>query len=112
MGKLQQFGLLLWKNYLLQRRKVLVTFVELVLPALFALILIFIRLRIDATYVQNVTAWDTFRVDSPYGKWNWVSQQSHGNWSLYYSPNTSAVTAKVMNRVIMNMDKMTRIIGS
>ena len=43
-GKARQFGLLLWKNYVLQKRKKLVTFVEIALPTFFAVILIFIRM--------------------------------------------------------------------
>ncbi|KAL3876097.1 hypothetical protein ACJMK2_033975 [Sinanodonta woodiana] len=46
-NKGRQFLLLLWKNFLVQKRKVLTTIFEIGLPTLFSLILIFIRLRVD-----------------------------------------------------------------
>uniref|UniRef100_A0A8C4X0D4 ATP-binding cassette, sub-family A (ABC1), member 3b n=1 Tax=Eptatretus burgeri TaxID=7764 RepID=A0A8C4X0D4_EPTBU len=63
MAKLQQFGLLLWKNYVLQKRQVLVTIIELALPALFAAILIAIRQRVSFTEYPNSTYYRPLSVD-------------------------------------------------
>ena len=49
----KQFLLLLWKNFLIQRRKVLLTIFEIGLPTFFALILIFIRLRVVGEMKDN-----------------------------------------------------------
>jgi len=86
MGHLAEFKLLLWKNYLLQRRKVLVTFLEIGLPTFFALILIFIRQRIDCTFT-NATSWTEFAVNQRFRNNSWMSS---GPWQIYFTPNTTA----------------------
>ncbi|KAJ8317951.1 hypothetical protein KUTeg_003042 [Tegillarca granosa] len=58
MGRRNQFLLLLWKNYVIQKRKVFVTILEVALPTLFSLILIFIRLRVTGVPVSNGVVWD------------------------------------------------------
>uniref|UniRef100_A0A8C4LDU7 ATP binding cassette subfamily A member 3 n=1 Tax=Equus asinus asinus TaxID=83772 RepID=A0A8C4LDU7_EQUAS len=55
MAVLRQLALLLWKNYTLQKRKVLVTVLELFLPLLFSGILIWLRLKIQSENVPNAT---------------------------------------------------------
>lgn len=50
----RHFGLLLWKNFLIQKRKVLTTVFEIGLPTFFALILIFIRLRVHGEMKENI----------------------------------------------------------
>lgn len=57
MAVLRQLGLLLWKNYTVQRRKVLVTTLELLLPLLFSGILIWLRLKIQSENVPNATTY-------------------------------------------------------
>ncbi|XP_041356253.1 phospholipid-transporting ATPase ABCA3-like [Gigantopelta aegis] len=47
MGFFRQVGLLLWKNLLLQRRKVCVTICEIVVPVSFALLLVVFRMGFD-----------------------------------------------------------------
>jgi len=70
MGRLAQFRLLLWKNYLLQRRKVLVTCFEIGLPTFYALILIFVRLRVQLVEVANSTYWRDFAINETFGGYN------------------------------------------
>ncbi|XP_053784251.1 phospholipid-transporting ATPase ABCA3 [Desmodus rotundus] len=55
MAALRQLALLLWKNYTLQKRKVLVTVLELLLPLLFSGILIWLRLKIQSENVPKAT---------------------------------------------------------
>ena len=63
MGKSARlFRLLLWKNFKLQQRKILVTVVEILLPTLFALILIFIRQRVHAQEQKDGLNFSDFRV--------------------------------------------------
>ncbi|XP_076998257.1 phospholipid-transporting ATPase ABCA3 isoform X2 [Tamandua tetradactyla] len=57
MAALRQLALLLWKNYTLQKRKVLVTVLELFLPLLFSGILIWLRLKIQSENVPNATVY-------------------------------------------------------
>uniref|UniRef100_A0A2K5SFW9 ATP binding cassette subfamily A member 3 n=1 Tax=Cebus imitator TaxID=2715852 RepID=A0A2K5SFW9_CEBIM len=57
MAVLRQLALLLWKNYTLQKRKVLVTVLELFLPLLFSGILIWLRLKIQSENVPNATVY-------------------------------------------------------
>ena len=87
MGRLAQFRLLLWKNYLFQRRKVLVTLIEIGLPTLFALILIFVRMRVESNKIANPTSWTEFAINDKYGTWDWMSE---GPWEIYFTPNSTA----------------------
>ncbi|XP_055881820.1 phospholipid-transporting ATPase ABCA3-like [Biomphalaria glabrata] len=48
MGFFNQLGLLLWKNWLLQKRKLCVTIFEVLLPIGFAILLVLIRLAIKS----------------------------------------------------------------
>ncbi|CAH6786680.1 Abca3 [Phodopus roborovskii] len=57
MAVLRQLALLLWKNYTLKKRKVLVTVLELFLPLLFSGILIWLRLKIQSENVPNATVY-------------------------------------------------------
>ncbi|XP_053550667.1 phospholipid-transporting ATPase ABCA3 [Bombina bombina] len=51
----RQLGLLLWKNYILQKRQVLVTIIELALPLVFSAILIALRQRVQSVTYPNAT---------------------------------------------------------
>ena len=56
------FLLLLWKNFKLQQRKKIVTLIEIFLPVLFALILIFIRQKVTATDIDQSYNYTEFTV--------------------------------------------------
>jgi len=100
MGRLSQFKLLLWKNYLLQRRKVLVTCLEIGLPTFFALILIFVRMRVKRVEVTNATSWADFAVNESLGSYNWISK---GPWQIYYTPD-STTTKLVMESTMKHLN--------
>ena len=55
MGFFSQLGLLLWKNVLLQRRKVAVSIFEVLLPVLFACIILSIRILTKPDRYDNAT---------------------------------------------------------
>ncbi|XP_037670546.1 ATP-binding cassette sub-family A member 3 isoform X2 [Choloepus didactylus] len=57
MAAPRQLALLLWKNYTLQKRKVLVTVLEVFLPLLFSGILIWLRLKIQSENVPKATVY-------------------------------------------------------
>jgi len=86
MGRLAQLKLLLWKNYLLQRRKVLVTCLEIGLPTFFALIFIFVRLYVKRDEVTNATLWPDFAISERLGTYDWMSE---GPWQIYFTPNST-----------------------
>ncbi|XP_036408284.1 ATP-binding cassette sub-family A member 3 [Megalops cyprinoides] len=86
MAVLRQFGLLLWKNYIQQKRQILVTLVEIALPLLFSAILIVLRQKVPFTNYPNATVYDSFPVEQlPF-------PLSFGRFQLAYVPaNASAV---------------------
>jgi len=87
-----QFVLLLWKNWLLQKRRKVVTAVQILIPALFALVLMLIRLIVDSKYVSSPTIWDSFEASTSLPEDLTPPTLPHlGNrkWMLVYSPNTS-----------------------
>ena len=98
MAVARQFGLLLWKNYKLQRRKKLLTLLEIGLPAFLSIIFIFIRRRVVATDVTSPTQWGAFSLDAlPQSLC--PSPPCFGQtWKLFYSPDV-AVTRSIMGNV-------------
>lgn len=63
MGQLQKFGLLLWKNYILQKRHKVQTVVEIVTPVAFAAILVLIRFLVTSETYNEPTTYLPFRPD-------------------------------------------------
>ncbi|XP_056308561.1 phospholipid-transporting ATPase ABCA3-like, partial [Danio aesculapii] len=63
MAVWQQFGLLLWKNYIQQKRQILVTLVEIALPLLFSAILIVLRQKVSFTNYPNATHYQSFHLN-------------------------------------------------
>jgi len=57
MGVPDKLGLLLWKNYLLQKRRPVATVFELLLPVLFAVLLVIIKTQVSVTHYDNSTTW-------------------------------------------------------
>ena len=57
MSKWNQFSLLLWKNYLIQKRKILLTLFEIGLPTFFGLILLLIRFRVETKAITHGVNW-------------------------------------------------------
>uniref|UniRef100_A0A3Q3B3I0 ATP-binding cassette, sub-family A (ABC1), member 3b n=1 Tax=Kryptolebias marmoratus TaxID=37003 RepID=A0A3Q3B3I0_KRYMA len=92
MAIIRQFGLLVWKNYLQQKRQILVTLVEILLPLLFSSILIALRQRVDFKTFTNVTTYDSFNVES-------LSKLDPHNFQLGYVPANSTVVQQVADHV-------------
>uniref|UniRef100_A0A3Q3GMJ2 ATP-binding cassette, sub-family A (ABC1), member 3b n=1 Tax=Labrus bergylta TaxID=56723 RepID=A0A3Q3GMJ2_9LABR len=63
MAIIRQFRLLVWKNYLQQKRQILVTLVEILLPLLFSGILIVLRQKVPFKDYPNATAYESYAVD-------------------------------------------------
>ncbi|KAM3597560.1 uncharacterized protein V6R79_006150 [Siganus canaliculatus] len=92
MAVMRQFGLLVWKNYLQQKRQILVTVVEILLPLIFSGILIVLRQKVPFKDYPNATVYESFAVDElPKGPF-------HG-LQLAYVPANSSVVRQVAEDV-------------
>lgn len=97
-----QFLLLIWKNWLLQKRAVAVTILEIGLPTLFAVILLGTRQAVSVTHHDEGILWPSFSVEDfngtlrPPSSWGVINDSSP--WLLAYSPN-KPVVSRVMDRV-------------
>lgn len=93
MGVFRQLGLLLWKNYILQKRQVLVTVVELALPLLFSAILIALRHRVESENFPNATHYKPMKFPA-------LPNISHtGFWELAYVPSHSDAVRGIVRHV-------------
>uniref|UniRef100_A0A3P9B9A1 ATP binding cassette subfamily A member 3 n=1 Tax=Maylandia zebra TaxID=106582 RepID=A0A3P9B9A1_9CICH len=91
MAIFQQFGLLLWKNYLQQKRQILVTLVEILLPLLFSCILIVLRQKVSFKDYPNATIYESYSVETLPKDWK--------NLQLTYVPGNSSVVRQVAEDV-------------
>lgn len=105
MAVLRQLVLLLWKNYTLQKRKVLVTVLELFLPLLFSGILIWLRLKIQSENVPNATVYPGQSIQTLPLFFNFPPPG--GTWELAYVPSHSAaaktITESVRRALMINV---------
>ncbi|XP_067859732.1 phospholipid-transporting ATPase ABCA3 [Heptranchias perlo] len=107
MSRLQQFGLLLWKNYVLQKRQVLVTIVEISLPLIFAAILITLRQRVSSVNYPNATIYRSFYIyDIPY-----FPQYPKTKWNLVYIPSNVTAVEKIARLVETTLRRIVKIVG-
>jgi len=64
ISNLAQFWLLLWKNWLLQKRRVVVTIFQIIIPVLFAVVLLGVRALVDSKFVEEPTTWESFKAST------------------------------------------------
>ncbi|XP_061455423.1 phospholipid-transporting ATPase ABCA3 [Rhineura floridana] len=97
MVLLRQFGLLLWKNYILQKRQILVTVIEICLPLLFAAILIALRHRVHSINHPNATIYPSKQVDQlpPFSS-HWYPSRP---LELAYVPSTNTAVKSIVEAV-------------
>ncbi|XP_040297886.1 ATP-binding cassette sub-family A member 3 [Bufo bufo] len=98
MAVLRQLLLLLWKNYVLQKRQVLVTLIELLLPLLFSAILIALRHRVNSENYPNSTTYqrvDFLALPSVF--------YTGGPWQLAYVPSNSVAVQEIVSTVEKNL---------
>lgn len=79
----RQFILLLWKNWLLQKRKACVTVFEIVMPIVFAVILVCIRLIAKNETISQSTIWPPFKPNDLMLRGSQIE--------ILYSPNTTDI---------------------
>ena len=61
MAALRKFGLLLWKNYILQKRHKVQTVVEIAVPVCFSALLVLIRFLVSSDTIDEPTTFYPFR---------------------------------------------------
>ncbi|ELU00468.1 hypothetical protein CAPTEDRAFT_187826, partial [Capitella teleta] len=92
----KQFKLLLWKNWLLQKRKKLLTAFEIGVPVLFAVVIMLVRQLVDATQYNDITTWPQLPIgdDLPAGLRPLPGIDS---WSLAFVPDTNLTQGIMRN---------------
>ena len=94
LGK--QFLLLFKKNWIIQKRKVCCTIVEIAVPIFLAMVLVLIRYFVAVEDIKDAITWADFDVDSlPVGL---KPPGDNGSWYLAYTPDNAA-TRRMMARV-------------
>lgn len=101
---LRQLKLLLWKNFTIQKRSIIGTILEILVPTLFVIILLPIRSIVKSEYFSNDTTYHEFSfdhlpfnlrpkpsVDAPFYKGL--------QWTFAYQPNTNNMTNRIMEQV-------------
>ncbi|XP_051877159.1 LOW QUALITY PROTEIN: phospholipid-transporting ATPase ABCA3 [Pristis pectinata] len=107
MSKLKQLGLLLWKNYVLQKRQVLVTITEISLPLLFTTILIILRQRVGSVQYPNATVYSSFNINNiPY-----FPQHPFAKWYLVYVPSNVTAVEKIATTVKASLNRVVGVLG-
>ncbi|XP_061703260.1 phospholipid-transporting ATPase ABCA3 isoform X2 [Syngnathoides biaculeatus] len=92
----RQFGLLVWKNYLHQKRQILVTLVEIILPLLFSGILILLRQKVPFKDFPNATFYESFPVEA-------LPRNFLRHLQLAYVPANSSAVRQVAEDVRLNL---------
>ena len=101
MRKLKQLGLLMWKNFMLQRRRPVGTLVQIGLPFFMSLIYLLIRLYlIDATRYSAIT-WPEYNISTP-------PLTLKTSFSIgYATPNGSELSQEFINNLTYYLNKDT-----
>ncbi len=99
----RQFCLLLWKNYLIQKRKIFVTFLEIGLPTFFSILLVLVRQRVIANEVYNATTWPAYGITHlPKHLCPVPSPFPCLPWRLYFTPKNN-LTEDIMSKVQLHL---------
>lgn len=96
----RQFGLLLWKNWLLQKRQIALTFFQVLLPPLFSLILLAIRTQVESTFISTPTIWNSTLADTALPPNLLIPIQippPARYWQLAYTPNDTQAALRIVS---------------
>ncbi|KAK7485115.1 hypothetical protein BaRGS_00023655 [Batillaria attramentaria] len=99
MGFFSQLGLLLWKNFLLQRRKICVSIFEVILPIVFAVIILIIRIAAKPKEFDRPIYYDSKPVRSSDFRYRYMDPDVE----VGFTPNT-ALTRRIMADVVQNLE--------
>ncbi|XP_053132329.1 phospholipid-transporting ATPase ABCA3 [Hemicordylus capensis] len=109
MVVLRQFGLLLWKNYILQKRQILVTIIEICLPLLFAAVLIALRHRVHSVNHPNATSYQNEQLDRMPNGFHTKFWSVH--WQLAYVPLNNTAVRSIAEKVADSLDINIKVRG-
>ncbi|XP_071081907.1 phospholipid-transporting ATPase ABCA3-like [Haliotis cracherodii] len=108
MGFFKQLGLLMWKNWLLQKRKVCVTVFEIILPLLFAIVLLMVRFLIKTNPQNAPTVYSDFSVNSNGTRF----VGGNAGRLVLYTPNSTMINALMDDvQLIMNQSISVEMMG-
>ncbi|XP_072454006.1 phospholipid-transporting ATPase ABCA3-like isoform X2 [Notamacropus eugenii] len=99
----RQFLLLLWKNYIIKRRLWIITFLEVVLELLFAVMLLMFRKYIPTEKVDSVR-FDGYNIQG-IPRFFQTPSWKRSPWELVYVPSNS----EVVKRITRNVQEILRI---
>jgi len=113
-SSLAQFGLLLWKNWLLQKRRITVTAFQIVIPALLPLLLLPLCILVISKIVITPTIRDSFEASTFPPNLNppWIKTakvEGDLKWMLVFSPNKSKAVRTIARRTGESLDMMPSI---
>lgn len=98
----RQYRLLCWKNWLLVKRKPIVTTLEILLPTLLSIILLILRTRLKASVIAEPTPHENFTVEDRLPAPQIQFPQLPPDNVLLYAPNSTGViniVTRVLNRL-------------
>ena len=97
----RQLLLLMWKNWLLQKRRRALTVFYILLPAIFAFILLLLRMRIHSQWIATPTIFSTVPVPD-YLPARLMPLPRGSRWRFAYTPDNN-VAARVVNRALRRL---------
>ena len=102
MSSAAQFGLLVWKNTMLQKRLIKQTIIWIIASAFLPLLLLAIRYLVTSEFISSSTVFDSFDASTLPDD---LMAARHGGrdkrvlaspqWMLVYSPNTSRAATRM-----------------
>ena len=93
-----QLWLLLWKNFLLQKRSIYGALIELIVPTIFVIILIPIRTIVTAEQKSNFTTYREFGLNM------FDFPLMFTNFSFGYYPNDSLLVSRITNKLATKLN--------
>jgi len=117
ISNVAQFELLLWKNWLLQKRRLVATTFQIITPTLIAFLLLFFRLAVDSTFKPLATIWDSFEASTSFpSNLNFPMHKDASksvtpndtsnlsNWTIVFSPGAWNATIRMIFGVARMLD--------
>ena len=98
VGKGRQFLILFWKNWIIQKRKICCTIIEISTPVVLALLLFVVRLQVDVKH-RDAISWEEFSLDTTFPDF-----ESGRSWVLGYTPNNTHTAAIMAETVVVLND--------
>lgn len=104
---LRQLKLLLWKNFLIQKRSKIGTLMEIIVPTIFVMILLPIRTIVKSEYFPTDTVFEEFNFSQlppelkphpPAGLRGQILRDDLP-WTFAYQPNSSDLANRIMLKV-------------